>query len=49
MGNLDTKIGWTLSTAGLLLLMASGNLSIVAVLVPVAAVLAAGVVMFPWA
>jgi hypothetical protein len=49
MANLSTKVGWTLSVAGFLLLMAMGNLGMVTVLIPLAAVLAAGVVMFPWA
>lgn len=46
MANLGTKAGWALSLAGFLLLMALGNLGMVAVLIPLAAVLALGAVMF---
>lgn len=45
MDNFGTKAGWILSAAGLLLLMALGNLGLAAVLVPVAAALALGTVM----
>lgn len=46
MANLGTKAGWTLSAAGFLLLIVLGNLGMLAVLVPLAAVLALGAVMF---
>ncbi|HEY1462451.1 MAG TPA: hypothetical protein VGF44_03420 [Terriglobales bacterium] len=45
MDSFGTKAGWTLSLAGFLLLICLGNLGMVAVLVPLAAVLAIGAVM----
>ena len=45
MDNFGTKAGWTLSVAGFLLLMALGNLGLIAVLVPLAAMLALGTVV----
>lgn len=46
MADFGTKAGWILSAAGFLLLMALGNLGMLAVLVPLAAILALGAVMF---
>jgi hypothetical protein len=45
MDNLDVKAGWALSFAGFVLLLALGNLGLVAVLAPLAALLALGAVM----
>jgi hypothetical protein len=41
--SLSTKIGWALSLMGFLLLLDLGNLGLVAILVPTAAVLAVAV------
>ncbi|HEY1799333.1 MAG TPA: hypothetical protein VGG46_00245 [Terriglobales bacterium] len=43
----STKIGWVLSLIGFLLLLALGNLGLMAILVPTAALLAVGVMMLP--
>jgi hypothetical protein len=40
-----SKAGWILSVAGFVLLLMVGNLGLAAVLIPVAAVLALGVMM----
>lgn len=42
---ISTKIGWLLSLIGFLLLLVLGNLGLVAILLPTAAVLAFGVMM----
>lgn len=42
---ISTKIGWMLSLIGFLLLLVLGNLGLMAILVPTAAVLALGVMM----
>lgn len=42
---ISTKIGWILSLIGFLLLLALGNLGLMAILVPTAAILAIGVMV----
>lgn len=42
---ISTRIGWGLSLIGFLLLLALGDLGLMAILVPTAAVLALGVMM----